>query len=378
VAVARVSAFYVQAMRALLVGARMGAGHNGVARELAQRIDERRGTSVVVDFLDAVPRPLAAMWQQSYRAQLRWAPGSYEASYRRQYERREQWDRFVRWERRLTERTVTKWVEQHRPDVVISTYSFATQVLSSMRTTGDLTAPVVNVFTDFGVHPLLVHPGVDLHLAAHQVVVDQARRFTDRPIALAGPAVRREFQMDVTVRLARRLAVRAELGVSDGETVVLVLTGSWGVGSSIATTVGSMIERPGTTVVTVCGRDGRLARELRAHGLGTVIGWTDDVAGLIAACDVVVENAGGLSAMESFAAGRPVITHRVIPGHGRDNAAAMALAGLSTVTDNEFQLRHHIDRVGADPGAFAHQVAGGLALFDHDPVDQIAHHLDLG
>ena len=36
-----------------------------------------------------------------------------------------------------------------------------------------------------------------------------------------------------------------------------------------------------------------------------VLGWTDDMAGLMAACDVMVENAGGLTSLEAMAAGLP-------------------------------------------------------------------------
>jgi UDP-N-acetylglucosamine:LPS N-acetylglucosamine transferase len=364
----------------------MGAGHNGAARELARRWTARSGelgasiesnTAHMVDFFDAAPALLGAMWQQSYRAQLRWAPGSYEASYRRQYEHRDQWQRLVRWQRRLTERTISRWVAHHQPDVIVSTYSFATQVMAEMRLSGDLDCPLVNVLTDFGVHPLLVHDGVDLHLAAHEVVRAQAQQFTDQPIALAGPAVRPQFHLDDAARAHLRALTRTTLSIADHEAMVLLLTGSWGVGSAIAHSVQAVVEQPGHRAVTVCGRDAALAHQLRAAGLGTVIGWTDDVAGLLAACDVVVENAGGLSAMESFAMGRPVITHRVIPGHGRDNAAAMAAAGVSTVTDDERSLSTAIDELSSPGLRRQQQIDVGLDLFRRDAIDVIAEELSL-
>jgi len=46
------------------------------------------------------------------------------------------------------------------------------------------------------------------------------------------------------------------------------------------------------------------------------------------ACDVVVQNAGGLSSLEALATGLPVITYRCLAGHGRTNAAALDDAGL--------------------------------------------------
>ena len=60
---------------------------------------------------------------------------------------------------------------------------------------------------------------------------------------------------------------------------------------------------------------------------GTVIGWTDEMPALMAAADGLVENAGGLTAMEAFAAGVPVVTFHPIAGHGKENAKTMATSG---------------------------------------------------
>jgi UDP-N-acetylglucosamine:LPS N-acetylglucosamine transferase len=57
------------------------------------------------------------------------------------------------------------------------------------------------------------------------------------------------------------------------------------------------------------------------------LGWTDDMPALLAACDVVVQNAGGLTSLEALATGVPVLTYRSLDGHGRTNAAALEAAG---------------------------------------------------
>ena len=57
------------------------------------------------------------------------------------------------------------------------------------------------------------------------------------------------------------------------------------------------------------------------------LGWRDDVPDLMAAADVLVHNAGGLSCTEALVAGLPVVTYRPIPGHGRANAAVLARPG---------------------------------------------------
>ena len=122
--------------------------------------------------------------------------------------------------------------------------------------------------------------------------------------------------------------MRSNLGLSPEDRAVLVVAGSWGVGDVVATV--EAIGRSGEFhPITVCGRDDSLRAELESRGFGTVIGWTDEMPALMSAADALVENAGGLTCMEAFAVGLPVITFRPIAGHGKDNAEMMARAGVN-------------------------------------------------
>ena len=58
--------------------------------------------------------------------------------------------------------------------------------------------------------------------------------------------------------------------------------------------------------VIICGNDTHLKATLDTRGVGTVLGWTDEMPALMGACDAMVENAGGLTANEAFAVGLPV------------------------------------------------------------------------
>src|SRR5207302_10787660 len=110
-------------------------------------------------------------------------------------------------------------------------------------------------------------------------------------------------------------------------------------------------------VITLCGTDRRLQRQLEQGGLGPALGWTDRVPQLLAAADVVVENAGGLSSLEAFASGLPIVTYRPIPGHGRDNAAEMARAGVTRLAVDDDDLVAAIDEFSRDTDARAAQLA---------------------
>jgi hypothetical protein len=123
--------------------------------------------------------------------------------------------------------------------------------------------------------------------------------------------------------------------------------------------------------ITVCGRDDDLRTELERGGYGTVIGWTDEMPALMSASDALVENAGGLTCMESFAVGLPVITFKPIAGHGKDNAEMMARAGVNCYARNDDEL-HEILREVTRPGPERDALVDtARLLFVADPADDV-------
>ena len=92
---------------------------------------------------------------------------------------------------------------------------------------------------------------------------------------------------------------------------------------------------------------------------------------LMSAADALVENAGGLTCMEAFAVGLPVITYKPIAGHGKDNAKMMARAGVNCYArdDDELQtILRQVTRPGPERDAL---VETARLLFVADPADDV-------
>lgn len=304
----------------------MGGGHDGAAYELARRLEARGWQVDVRDYLQALPFSLGFFLRWVYAAQLRVAPGSYQLLYRG-LERA--WPLLVAakciagWARPRLRR----WTRAGSYDVVVSTYPLASQALGQLRRRRRLETPVVTYLTDFSVHPLWVSRNVDAHVALHPAPAAQARRMAAGiAVRVGGPLVRPEFF--VRHLPAQRSRVRNELGIPADVTVALIVAGSWGVGD-VRATAAELVATGAAHPLVVCGRNEALAAELRLARLGSVVGWVEDMAALMAAADVIVQNAGGLTSLEAFAAGLPVLSYRCIPGHGRSNAEAMAAAGVA-------------------------------------------------
>jgi UDP-N-acetylglucosamine:LPS N-acetylglucosamine transferase len=342
--------------RIVIISASVGAGHDGAADELARRL-ERDGFLVDRhDFLDLLPARLGAMLSGTYHRLLTWAPTGYQ----RIYAATEHTTRPGLAVRALLRSAERRTLRAIPPDsrAVVSTYPGASQVLGSLRLSGRLSVPAITYLTDFSVHSLWVAPGIDTHLAAHPIPAGQARARGAAGVTVTGPVAAARFT-PATSRA--RSAARARFALPEHGALALLVAGSWGVGP--VEQVAAELQESGAAVpVVVCGRNQTLAERLRTAGVQHVYGWVEDMPALMAAADVLVQNAGGLTSLEAFASGLPVASYRCIPGHGQTNAAALHEAGLAV------WIRHRADLAPALTGLLhgplgRRQRDRGLALF---------------
>ncbi len=309
--------------RAVIVSASVGAGHDGAAAELSRRFEFAGFDVTRHDFLDLLPPAIGPLARGSYRMALKLMPGSWEWMLGRMEDHGSGLWSGATGLAGLARRRARR-VASDGPTVIVSTYPLASQVLGKLRESGRITTPVVTFLTDMSVHPLWVHPAVDLHLALHEVAAEQARGRGALDVRLVTPAVRPGFAPATPPDTQAGLRARFQLP-ADGR-LALVVAGSWGVGE-IEESVRDIAATGLATPVVACGRNRALAGRIARDGLGIPLEWVTDMPGLINACDVVIQNAGGLTSLEALTCGVPVITYRCLVGHGRTNAEALDRAG---------------------------------------------------
>jgi processive 1,2-diacylglycerol beta-glucosyltransferase len=338
------------APRVAVVSGSYGAGHDVVARELTTRLSEAGAVVSTYDVADHLTSGLGRALRWLYLQQLRRFPSSWSATVS-VLDSESRATRHCRDLLSLAGQSLIRAVGD--ADAVVSTHPFASQVLGRARRDGALSVPVVTYLTDASVHRLWVSDGVDLHLAIHDVAALQARELGGRTLVV-DPVVPR--------------VGRSEAGPGwqppwpGGGPVALLVGGSHGVGR-LHEAARDVLAAGLMTPVVACGDNPRLLRRVAGLPGAVALGWRSDLRLLMQAADCVIQNAGGISSLESLAGLTPTLTYRPIPGHGLRNAVALERAGLVPFPRSPQQL------VSALREVLAGRLSHDLPVAGRDSVD---------
>ena len=114
--------------------------------------------------------------------------------------------------------------------------------------------------------------------------------------------------------------------------------GGGGIKSAIGALATAAVGRRDTELIVVCGSNSQLYSELEARQLPntTLLGFTDDMAGYMRACDLFVTKPGGLSSTEAAVMGIPLIHIAPIPGCEIRNMEYFSQKGMSLGVDTHW------------------------------------------
>ncbi|MEA2445053.1 MAG: processive 1,2-diacylglycerol beta-glucosyltransferase [Thermoleophilales bacterium] len=327
--------------RVLIFSADIGEGHDLPARLLADAIRARRPDANVpiVDSLEAAGRVVHRVIREGSERTLTRFPRAYDASY------------FtvtrvapIRWVAsraayRLARPGLAAVIADVAPDVIVSTYPGVNEVLGHMRRRGELDIPLVSAITDLAALRFWAHPQFDLHLMIHAESAAEVR-------ARAGTRTRVAHVSGLTdprfLEPRDGAAARRELDLPDGEPVVLISGGGWGVGDLEGATRVALEVASDATVVVLCGRNDAMRTRFDELFAGEdrvrTIGFTDRMPDWLAAADVLIHSTAGLTVLEAQIRGTRVISYGWGVGHIRANNRAYRDFGLADVASSPSEV----------------------------------------
>jgi processive 1,2-diacylglycerol beta-glucosyltransferase len=341
-------------MRVLVLSASYGSGHQVAAHSIAAAL-AREGVAVTVrdHFRDFVHPRFEQATRALYTWILRRAPLVWAAAY--EFGDRLAVDALLSFgATRVGLAQLARHLSDDPPDAIVSVHATPAVVLSALAAEGRRLPPHATVVTDFVAHRQWIAPRIDRYCVPANEVGREfvARGIPADRIVVTGVPVRPEFDEAMD-----QAEARDRLGLRPDVPVVLAMAGSDGGLGRLAGVVEAMtrIERPVQAVV-VAGRDDRLAERLRsaAHGRAMrVLSWEPDVRLHMAAADLLVTKAGGMTLAEAIAAELPVVTYGSLPGQERRNERFATRAGIALTARSPRELAATLDRALADAATLA-------------------------
>jgi 1,2-diacylglycerol 3-beta-galactosyltransferase len=254
---------------------------------------------------------------------------------------------------------VTAAIDQLDPDCVVSFHPLLNHISVRAVRSRARRIPVITVITDLvDIHVAWECRDVDAVVVPSPGGLDHCRR-AGIPASRChdfGLAVDRRFT-ELPADAAAIAAIRERLGLRTDSFVVLVCGGADGSGGLVkharAIAAGSL----DLDVVVICGRNERAQTALAGLTTGAgrpvrVLGYVDNMAEWMRACDVVVSKAGPGTIAEALCCGLPLLLVWYLPGQERGNVEWVVDIGAGRYVPRDEQL---VDAVAelAEPGSEA-------------------------
>jgi len=276
---------------------------------------------------------------------------------------------------------LVKYIGSLQPDLVICTYPTVAGVLADLKQKKVLSVPLATVVTDYAVHSQWVHPGIDLYIVgSHEVSEGLVLRGIDpEKIKVTGIPVNPRFE-----RTIERQDAAQKIGLAPDGLTFLVMGGAYGVltGAKRVCRLLGNSQVPVQTIA-VCGRDERLYRSLdevlaEAHNPIVRFGFVNNVEELMAASDLIITKAGGLTVSEALTRRLPLLIFKPIPGQEEENAFFLKRIGAGRIAQTEEELEAELQELLEHPERLeAMRQAAARALPGHAAERAVEHILQL-
>ena len=250
---------------------------------------------------------------------------------------------------------LAKHLMAEKPDVVISTHFFATEVISELKKAGKVDSKLVTVVTDYRLHSWWVASRADMYVVAGQDAHDDLVKWgiDASRIKILGSPVEPVFTTTV-----ERAGIVQAAGLKDGVFTVLVIGGGFGVGpiEDIIKTIGDISQA--IQIVTICGHNEELVKKLEALKPSLkadikVFGFVNNVYDYMSIADVLISKSGGITVSESLAKELPMVIIAPIMGQETRNSDYLIKHGAAVKIAKVSDLKEVIEYLVAHPERMA-------------------------
>lgn len=315
-----------------------GAGHFSAARSIKEYLDTNYDDveTHIVDCIEYINKYYNKLTSKTYDGLSKKAPIVWKGVYYSS----EKWPvlKITSATNHLFALKLNKLIKEIKPDLIISTHFFASEMCTVLKRKNKLSCKIATVLTDYAPHGqwLVHHEYIDYFFVAHSGMkssliekgVDASKIFA------TGIPLSNKFLLNYN-----KEDILEEFGLlPDKMTVLFFAGGSSHFARGTASNIFSSFidDFPDIQVLTITGKSEHLKKEfeqlVEENNRGTsikVLPFTDKVPQLMQVSDLVITKPGGLTTTESLASGLPIVVIDPIPGQEVENASFLEENGVA-------------------------------------------------
>lgn len=370
-------------MHVLILSCNTGGGHNSAGSAIVESLLTHGHTGERIDFLALAGEKVSELVSRAYVGMVKMIPAVFGVTYGV--------GRAVSTaEHILGMRSpvyaacaqvipdLERYLAEHPCDAIIAPHTFPAVALTEMKRRGMPLPLTVAVATDYTCTPFFEEADCDYVMIPSVLCADEfVRRGIgwDKLVPLGIP-VSAEFQHRVGKEEARRM-----LSMEENCRWVLVMGGSMGAGH-ISQLTRCLLYLTGEDVhlAVICGSNEKLYQNMmRRYGNDQrvrIIGYTNQVARYMEACDLLYTKPGGITSTEGAAMQVPMVHMKPIPGCETRNRQLFTEHGMSVSARGVLAQAVRGWRLLHNPERCRRMMAAQQAQIAADSADQIVTFLE--
>jgi processive 1,2-diacylglycerol beta-glucosyltransferase len=367
--------------RVLILSASSGAGHIRAGQALEKAFHAHGNCEVAhVDALRYVSKLFERIYNKAYIEMVNRAPDLMGLLYQRTDKPWSQQRQRLAMDR-LNTQPMIRMLKKVQPDLCVATHFLPAEILAWLIAKEKLMARHVIVVTDYDVHASWLCRAVDRYYVAIQEALEYLTRIgvPREKLKVAGIPIDPSFEQSVSAQAARQ-----KLGLTVSEPVLLLSAGGYGVGP-VEQLVRDLLHvgKP-WQIVAIAGKSEPLKKRLDALARSSgktpsgeprlvAVGFTTEMDQYMAAADLLIGKAGGLTTSEALARELPMALIEPIPGQEERNADHLLEAGAAIRCNNLPAAAWKIARLMDQPEKLAAMRRAAAAMARPDAARRIAH-----
>ena len=301
-------------MKILILTCNTGGGHNSAALALKSYFDNKNIHCDIADFLSFGKEIANNIICNGHVFIYRHAPKLFEIGYKLSESETTKHKKTIIY--KYCSKYADKlydFLKQSNYDYIISVHVFASLALDYIKKNMDSSIYACHLSTDYACYPEIANTNLDKYFIAHSKLKNahiECGIVAEKIIPSGIPVRDIFFENKITKQEARRA-----LNISNDKKLIIVAGGSMGCGpiEDIAEKLINNYKNK-CNIAVICGSNEKLYDTLKKYPELILFGFVSDIEVHMAAADILITKAGGLTITEAAALSRPIVFINAVSG----------------------------------------------------------------